>query len=77
MRCTPIFILTHKQLYMTKLTRKLTKEEREMQALLKKLRKMPKKAPAAGRYHDPTTIRNDEGLEEATEIFREMKRREF
>ena len=77
MRCLTIFILTHKQLYMTKLTRKLTKEEREMQALLKKLKKMPKKAPASGRYHDPTTIRNDEGLETATEMFREMKRREF
>lgn len=57
--------------------KRLTKEEREMQALLKKMKKLPKKSPAQGRYVDPTTLRNDEDLEEATELFREMKRREF
>ena len=62
---------------MKKPVRKLTKEEREMQVLLKKLKKMPKKSPASGRYVDPNIRRNDEGLDEATEIFQEMKRREF
>ena len=57
--------------------KKLTKEEREMQRLMKKLKKLPKKSPVSGRYVDPNIRRNDEGLDEATEIFQEMKRREF
>jgi hypothetical protein len=62
---------------MTKPTRKLTREERELQALLKKMKKLPKKIPASGRYIDPNIRRDDEGLDEATEIFQEMKRRDF
>ena len=56
--------------------KKLSKEEREMQALLKKMKKLPK-AQKGDRYQDPTTIRNDEGVEDALDLFREMKRRDF
>lgn len=56
--------------------KKLSKEEREMQALLKKMKKLPK-AQKGDRYQDPTTRRNDEDIEDALELFREMKRRDF
>jgi len=59
------------------MTQKLSREEREMQKLLKKLRKKASGVPAGKRYQDPTTIRDDEDMEEATALFREMKRREF
>lgn len=56
--------------------RKLSKEEKEMQALMKKLKKSPK-IPKGVRYQDPTTLRNDEGVEDALDLFQEMKRRDF
>ena len=56
--------------------KKLSKEEREMQALLRKMKKLPK-VQKGDRYQDPTTIRNDEGVEDALDLFREMKRRDF
>ena len=55
--------------------KKLSKEEREMQALLKKMKKLPKKIP--GKYIDPTTIRDDENVEQALLLFQEMKKRDF
>ena len=61
---------------MTKEKKKLSKQERELQSLLKKMKKLPKK-PAGARYQDPTTIRNDDDMEEATQLFREMKARDF
>jgi hypothetical protein len=57
--------------------RKKTKEEREMEILMKKVKKKTPKLPSSGRYQDPTTLRNDEGVEDALDLFREMKRREF
>ena len=59
------------------MTQKKTRAEREMEALLRKIQKKVKRAPAGGRYQDPTTIRDDENVEEALDLFREMKRREF
>ena len=61
---------------MSKENKKLSKEERELQSLLKKMRKHPKK-PAGARYQDPTTIRNDDDMEEAMQLFRDMKARDF
>jgi len=61
---------------MTKEKKKLSKQERELQSLLKKMKKLPKK-PSGARYQDPTTLRDDEDLEEATQLFREMKARDF
>jgi hypothetical protein len=48
-----------------------------MQKLLKKMRKKASGVLAGKRYEDPTTIRDDEGVEDAIALFREMKRREF
>ena len=59
------------------MTQKKSREERELEALLRKIQKKAKKAPAGGRYQDPTTIRDDTGVEDALDLFREMKRREF
>ena len=59
------------------MTQKLSREEREMQKLLKKIRKKAAGVPADKRWQDPTTRRDDEGVEEALDLFREMKRREF
>lgn len=59
------------------MTQKLSREEREMQKLLKKMRKKASGVPAGKRYQDPTTIRDDEDMEDAIALFREMKRREF
>lgn len=59
------------------MTQKLSREEREMQRLLKKIQKKAKTVPAEKRWQDPTTRRDDEGVEEALDLFREMKRREF
>ena len=59
------------------MTQKKTRAEREMDALLRKIQKKVKQAPAGGRYQDPTTRRDDENVEEALDLFREMKRREF
>ena len=59
------------------MTQKKTRAEREMDALLRKIQKKVKQTPAGGRYQDPTTIRDDENVEEALDLFREMKRREF
>ena len=61
---------------MTKEKKKLSKQERELQSLLKKMKKLPKKTSGA-RYQDPTTLRNDDDMEEATQLFREMKARDF
>lgn len=61
---------------MKKEHRKLSKQDREMQALLKKMKKLPKRTTGA-RYQDPTTLRNDDDMEAATELFREMKQRDF
>lgn len=61
---------------MTTEHRKLSKEDREMQSLLKKMKKLPKR-PTGARYQDPTTLRNDDDMEAATELFREMKQRDF
>ena len=61
---------------MSKENKKLSKEEREMRALLKKMKKLPKK-PVGARYQDPTTLRNDDDMEEATQLFRDMKQRDF
>lgn len=61
---------------MTKENKKLSKEEREMRALLKKMKKLPK-TPTGARYQDPTTLRNDDDMEEATQLFRDMKARDF
>ena len=61
---------------MSKEKKKLSKQERELQSLLKKMKKLPKK-PSGARYQDPTTLRDDEDLEEATQLFREMKARDF
>ena len=61
---------------MSKENKKLSKEEREMRALLKKMKKLPK-TPTGVRYQDPTTLRNDDDMEEATQLFREMKARDF
>lgn len=59
------------------MTQKKSREERELEALMRKIQKKAKKAPAQGRYQDPTTMRDDEGVEDALNLFREMKRREF
>ncbi len=59
------------------MTQKLSREEREMQRLLKKIQKKVKAVPVEKRWQDRTTRRDDEGVEEATALFREMKRREF
>ena len=59
------------------MTQKLSREEREMQRLLKKIRKKAAGVPAEKRWQDPTTRRDDEGVEDALDLFREMKRREF
>ena len=56
-------------------SRKLSKEEREMQSLLKKLKKSPKKVMKP--YVDPTTRRDDDNLEDALQLFKEMKKRDF
>ena len=61
---------------MAKEKKKLSKQERELQSLLKKMKKL-KKTPTGARYQDPTTIRNDDDMEEATQLFREMKARDF
>jgi hypothetical protein len=61
---------------MTKEKKKLSKQERELQSLLKKMKKLPKK-PMGARYQDPTTLRNDDDMEAAMELFQEMKRRDF
>ena len=58
------------------MTQKLSREEREMQALMKKMKKAPKKL-AGTRYQDPTTMRNDQDLDTAMELFQEMKQRDF
>jgi len=59
------------------MTQKLSREEREMQRLLKKIRKKAAGVPVEKRWQDPTTRRDDAGVEEALDLFREMKRREF
>lgn len=59
------------------MTQKLSREEREMQRLLKKIQKKVKTVPQNKRWQDATTRRDDEGMEEALDLFREMKRREF
>ena len=59
------------------MTQKLSREEREMQRLLKKIQKKVKSVPAEKRWQDPTTRRDDEGVEDALNLFQEMKRREF
>ena len=59
------------------MTQKLSREEREMQKLLKKIRKKAAGVPQEKRWQDPTTRRDDAGVEEALDLFREMKRREF
>jgi hypothetical protein len=56
---------------------KKSRAERDMEALLKKIQKKVKQAPAGGRYQDATTIRDDDNVEEALALFREMKRRDF
>jgi hypothetical protein len=59
------------------MTQKKSRAERDMEALLRKIQKKVKKAPAGGRYQDATTRRDDENVEEALALFREMKRRDF
>jgi hypothetical protein len=59
------------------MAQKKSRAERDMEALLKKIQKKVKQAPAGGRYQDATTIRDDENVEEALALFREMKRRDF
>jgi hypothetical protein len=59
------------------MTQKLSREEREMQKLLKKIQKKAKSVPMEKRWQDPTTRRDDAGVEEALDLFREMKKREF
>lgn len=56
--------------------------EKQMQALIKKMEKAAKPSGKPARWVDPTlkaTDSTDENtnLEEAKEIFKEMKRREF
>lgn len=61
-------------------SKKMSREEREMQRLMKKLRKGKENANAdeSPRYVDPTAAR-DYRIEdiEADRLFREMKRRDF
>jgi len=59
------------------MTQKLSREEREMQQLLKKIQKKAKAVPKDKRWQDATTRRDDEGVEEALDLFRAMKKREF
>jgi phage terminase small subunit len=57
---------------------KKSKEEREMEALMKKLRKGKKDVPNAPRYVDRTAERDWDIKDlEADALFREMKRRDF
>ena len=55
--------------------------DRQLQALIRKLEKAARPKAKSSRWNDPTlqaTQRDAEGtVEEATEIFKEMKRREF
>ena len=59
------------------MAQKKSREERELEALLRKIQKRVKRAPAGGRYTDPTQRREEPGVDEALALFREMKRREF
>jgi hypothetical protein len=55
--------------------------EKQLQALIRKMEKQAKPKGKPARWNDPTlsaTNRDDEAkVEEATEMFKEMKRREF
>ncbi|MGQ0646856.1 MAG: hypothetical protein ACT4P7_04755 [Gemmatimonadaceae bacterium] len=55
--------------------------EKQLQALIKKMEKATKPKAKSSRWNDPTltaTQRDaDEHVEEAKEMFKEMKRREF
>jgi len=59
------------------MTQKLSREEREMLTLMKKIQKQVKVVPREKRWQDRTTRRDDEGVQEALDLFREMKQREF
>jgi len=59
------------------MTQKLSREEREMLKLMKKIQKQVKVVPREKRWQDRTTRRDDEGVQEALDLFREMKQREF
>jgi len=59
------------------MTQKLSREEREMLKLMKKIQKQVRATPVEKRWQDVTTRRDDEGVEEALDLFREMKQRDF
>lgn len=61
------------------MTQKKSREEREMEALMKKLRKGKKvDSTPQPRYVDPTGARDEDIRNmEADALFREMKRRDF
>ena len=59
------------------MTQKLSREEREMLKLMKKIQKQVKVVPREHRWQDVTARRDDEGVQEALDLFREMKQREF
>ncbi|MCC6318728.1 MAG: hypothetical protein IT361_13690 [Gemmatimonadaceae bacterium] len=55
--------------------------EKQLQKLIKQMEKKAKPASRPARWNDPTLAATqkdaEENVEEAKEIFREMKRREF
>jgi len=72
-----IYSCGHPDVRSQNMTQKLIREEREMQQLMKKIQKKVKAVPVEKRWQDVTTRRDDEGVEEALDLFREMKQRDF